>query len=402
MLPYLGIMFFLICVILYPLIKGYSKFSKQEKQKIEYFLVGVFIFYLGNIIFNITLPIIFNVVHLYWIGDYSTIFLLSFTAYAIVRHELFEIKIVLTSFLVGLIAVLLTVDLLIFTPYLYLQIFKGLALMIFLFFGRLLIKSVLREIKRREQLEQLTSQLEKANIELKKLDKTKTEFISIASHQLRTPLTAIKGYVSLVLEEHYGKLPKKLKEKLNNVYLSNERLIKLVNNLLTISRIEMGRLTIEKAPCQIEDLIQSCVEEMRVVAREKGLKLFFIKSKIHLPKIKIDSSKIRQVILNLIDNAIKYTKQGKIEIKIKEIKIFKISKIQISIKDTGEGLTREEQKTIFDSFTRGKTSATFFVEGAGLGLHVAKKYVELHKGKIWAQSSGKNKGSTFYIELPIN
>ncbi|MDI6591992.1 MAG: HAMP domain-containing sensor histidine kinase, partial [Patescibacteria group bacterium] len=143
--------------------------------------------------------------------------------------------------------------------------------------------------------------------------------------------------------------------------------------------------------------IDSCYQEMEIEAKKKNLKLIWQRPSVLLPKINIDKSKIHQVILNLIDNAIKYTQKGEIEIKAQKTN----SKIQISVRDTGEGLTKEEKKRIFEGFTRGTAGFTHWIEGAGLGLYISKKYVELHQGKIWAESKGKNKGSIFYIELPI-
>lgn len=257
-------------------------------------------------------------------------------------------------------------------------------------FGTLLVRSVIQEVKIREQLK-------RAYGELKRIDRAKSEFISMASHQLRTPLTSIKGYLSMLLEEDYGKMGERQKQVLNNVFRSNERLIKIVNDLLNISRIELGKMEIQKEKTQITELIQSCFQEMRPKAEEKKLELIFEKPKTPLPKLNVDKLKIRQVVLNLIDNAIHYTKKGKIKIEAEK----KDSKIQIAVKDTGEGLTKEEQKEIFSSFARGTAGINLFIEGSGLGLFVAEKYINLHKGRIWAESPGKGKGSTFYIELPI-
>ena len=248
-----------------------------------------------------------------------------------------------------------------------------------------------------EKIGEQTKELREAYEKLKKIDEAKSEFISMASHQLRTPLTAIKGYISMLLEGDYGRLEKKQKKTLDNVFQSNKRLIKIVDELLNISRIELGKIELNKSETQIEDLIKSCYEELRMEADKKKLKLIFKKPKAPLPKIKIDTLKIRQVILNLIDNAIRYTSQGKIEINFKK----KQNSIIISFKDTGEGLNKKEQKEIFEGFIRGSAGRTFFIEGTGLGLYVAKKYVALHQGKIWAGSKGKGKGSTFYVELPI-
>ena len=247
------------------------------------------------------------------------------------------------------------------------------------------------------QVEQRTEELQKANEELKVLDEAKSEFISMASHQLRTPLSAIKGYISMLIEGSYGEISEKAKEKLKNVFQSNERLIKIVNDMLNISKIGMGKMELERTPVQLEDLIQSCYEEMKIGAEKKNLKFILKKPKTPLSKIEIDSLKMRQVFLNLIDNAIKYTQKGKIEIEIEKID----SRISVSIRDTGEGLSLKEQKDVFEGFTRGSAGIAYFTEGAGLGLYVAKKFLELQEGKIRAESEGKGKGSTFYVELPL-
>lgn len=260
-------------------------------------------------------------------------------------------------------------------------------------------KEALEELneKLEEQVEQRTKELRKAYDELKVLSKAKSEFISMASHQLRTPLTSIKGYVSMLLDGDYGELGKDKKQALSNVFQSSERLIKLVGELLDISKIELGKIELNKNKTQIELLIRSCCEELNQQAKEKKLALVFQEPKTFLPKVKIDELKIRQVILNIIDNAIRYTKQGKIEVGIEQKK----DSILIAIKDTGDGLTEKETGQIFEGFIRGSAGADFFADGAGLGLYVSKKYIDIHNGKIWVVSPGKGKGATFFVELPI-
>jgi len=248
-----------------------------------------------------------------------------------------------------------------------------------------------------ERVREQTRELREAYEELKTLDKAKTEFISMASHQLRTPLTSIKGYLSMLLEGDYGKLNPRIITALENVSHSSDRLIRLVNDLLNISRIELGKMEVIKKPVQIEKLVKSCYQEMLSEARKKKLEFICHQPKVPLPRLKIDELKIRQVFLNLIDNAIRYTRKGRIEINLKK----KTKAVLFSIKDTGEGLSRKEKKRIFDGFTRGTAGMVLFTEGVGLGLHVAKKYLDLHQGKIWAESPGKGKGSIFYVELPI-
>jgi signal transduction histidine kinase len=365
--------------------KAIKKTIGVANLQIKYVLIGTLIGFIGGStsylpVYGIPIP------------PYGTgllIVSIIFITLAILRYHLFEIRVILTEILVGVMGVILLV-----LPFLMgsaqMKILTSGIFLFFLIFGYLLIRATHQEIRRREEIERLYE-------ELKVLDKAKSEFISMASHQLRTPLSAIKGYISMLIEGSYGEISEKAKEKLKNVFQSNERLINIVNNLLNISKIELGKMEVEKEPVQIEDLIQSCSEELKIEAEKKGLKLYFQKSKKALPKISIDSLKMRQVILNLIDNAIRYTQSGEIEIKAEK----KNSKILISVRDTGEGLTKEEKKRIFEGFTRGAAGFIYWIEGAGLGLYVAKKYVELHQGKIWAESKGKGQGSTFYVELPL-
>lgn len=390
MLPFLAIISFFIFATLYPLFKQYLRALIEERRKIEYFLVGIFIFYLANFIFNIMFPLAFGIIRFYWLGDYSTILLLGFTSYAIVVRELFGVRVILTQILVGATALLLLWQAIISIPNWLEFAWKTSLFALFLVFGYFLIQSVIREIQRRAELQKLYQEVER-------LSQAKSEFISIASHQLRTPLTAIKGYLSMILEGVYGKLAEKAKKPMENVYLSNERLIKLVNDLLSVSRIEAGRLELEFEKISIEGVVTEVIEELKIKAQKKNLDLKLEKLTLPLAKILIDRDKIRQVILNVIDNAIRYTQKGGVTVKIQDLK----SKIQIAVSDTGEGMTKEELAKIFETFSRGTAGTQLFTEGAGLGLYIAKKFVELHQGKIWAESRGKDKGSTFFIELPM-
>ncbi len=391
MIPFLGIIFLFMCAPLYLLFKEYVKSSPKAKTKIEYLLVGIFIFYLANIIFNITFPIILDIAHLYWIGDYSAIVLVGFIAYAIIKQELFGIKVILTTVLVGSIGVLLLLDALVFTEKLSFQLIKGGTLIVFLFFGYLLIRSILREIYYREELR-------KAYKKLKKLDQAKSRFLSMASHQLRAPLTVIKGYISMILEGVYGEIDETVKEKLKRTYQSNERLTKLVSDLLNVSRIEAGKIEMKFEKVNLESLISVLIKELSIQAKKKGLFLKFEKPKKELPEILLDKEKITQAVLNIIDNAIKYTEKGGVTVKIKKLNH---KKVQIIISDTGMGMTKEDISSLFEIFTRGTVKASSAAEGIGLGLYIAKRFIEMQKGKIWAESKGKGKGSVFYIELPI-
>ncbi len=248
-----------------------------------------------------------------------------------------------------------------------------------------------------EQVKERTNELTSANSRLRELDAAKSEFISIASHQLRTPLTAAKGYLSLAIEGTYGKLSEKVRKPIAKVYESNERLIRLVNDLLSLSRIESGKMKLEPVDTNIEGMIASIVDELKVKATQKNLELIFQEPKPALPILRVDSEKVRNAVLNIIDNSIRYTNIGSITVRTAQFE----NAIRITITDTGEGMTEEELGSLFKSFSRGEAGEKLSTEGAGLGLYIAKQFVQMHKGKIWATSEGKGKGSTFFIELPI-
>ncbi|MFC1700606.1 ATP-binding protein [Patescibacteria group bacterium] len=252
-------------------------------------------------------------------------------------------------------------------------------------------------IKLQNEVDCQTKDLRKANEKLKQLDKAKSLFISLASHQLRTPLTAIKGYVSMLLERTWGELNKKQESKLKNVFISNERLINLVEELLNISRIESGRLEFNYKKISLEEITKEIVQDFIDIAKDKNLYLKFEKSNNELPLVKADPLKIRQVIQNLIDNALYYTEKGGITVGVAKSG----EKITISVKDTGIGIAKEEENILFEKFSRGINATKMFTEGTGLGLYFCKKLIRAHKGDIWAESEGKNKGSAFFVSLPV-
>lgn len=252
-------------------------------------------------------------------------------------------------------------------------------------------------LKLKKEVDIATKDLKSANLKLTKLDQAKSEFISIASHQLRTPLTVIKGYVSMILENNFGELDLAKRESLEKVYESNERLIQLVENLLNISRIESGRLQFSYEIMDIQKIVDSVMEELTGYAVKKGLKLIYKKPEKPLPLVNIDEEKMRQVIMNLIDNSIKYTKKGTVTVTLKVNK----NNIDFCVSDTGMGIRPEDLPNLFKKFSRGTGTSVVHTEGTGLGLYVADQMIKFHKGKVWAESEGQDKGAKFCFLLPI-
>lgn len=231
---------------------------------------------------------------------------------------------------------------------------------------------------------------------LKEVDKMKDEFISIASHELRTPITTLKGYLSMALEGDYGELNEVGKKGFKIMEASVNRLGSLVEDLLNVSRIEQNRLLVKRAPIELPALLDSIVAEFELRVKEKGL---VMKPNIprDLPKVFADEDKLRQVLVNLVGNSVKYTKEGEIELIAKKEDDRLLT---ITIKDTGIGMSGEEREKLFDKFYRVQTDETRGIVGTGLGLWITKQLVELMGGKIYVDSI-KHVGSQFYFTLPI-
>jgi signal transduction histidine kinase len=400
--PLFFIIGFFLAWALVNLIKKYFILSGIYKLQLKYLFIGIFLTFIIGFTSNAILATL-DIYYYVWIGPAVTVIFVTFATYSIIKHHLLNIRVIATELLVTIVGIILLIQTLT-TQTLGLRVFSFGLLAAFAVMGYLLIRYTYLEIKRREEMEALSEKLKIANVkldgayqELEILNKAKSEFISIASHQLRTPLTAIKGYISMILEEAYGKLPEKSRRPMENVYNSAERLIKLINDILNVTKIETGRMEMSVERASPEDIILSVLEELKIKAKEKNLYLNFEEPAEPFPKLLIDRDKIRQVVLNIIDNAIRYTQKGGVTIKLKT----ENEKLKIIVSDTGEGMTKDDLAKLFESFSRATAGSRFYSEGAGLGLYIARRFVEMHKGRIWATSEGKDKGSTFYIELPI-
>ncbi len=232
---------------------------------------------------------------------------------------------------------------------------------------------------------------------IKEVDQMKDEFISIASHELRTPLTAIKGYLSLIIEGTYGKIAnEEMKKGLNKTVVSVKRLEVLVEDLLNVSRLEQKRLEVKNEAVEIKPIIEEVVDQLKVSADEKNLLLEYAKPKEKLPLVSADSERLKQALINLIGNSIKYTEKGSIKITTKATD----DKLEIKIADTGIGMSAEEQKHLFEKFHRVQNEKTDKITGTGLGLWITKQIVELMGGKIYLESM-KGVGTQVTIELRI-
>ena len=239
----------------------------------------------------------------------------------------------------------------------------------------------------------------KAKEDLENLDKTKNEFMLVTQHHLRTPLTSMMGYMDLIESGAYGKLPKKIEPIIHKFGASSQDLIKIVNEFLDASQFQLGKKVIVcQSNINIELILRNIVMELAIQSKEKGLYLDFEKPSTTIPLIEADPSKLQVALTNIIDNAIKYTKEGGIDVKIE----VRDGNVQIMIKDTGIGMEKGDLDSIFNTlFSRSQEAKKANATGSGIGLYLSAKIIQAHNGKIWVESEGIGKGSAFYINLPI-
>ncbi|MBI3115476.1 MAG: GAF domain-containing sensor histidine kinase, partial [Candidatus Kerfeldbacteria bacterium] len=256
---------------------------------------------------------------------------------------------------------------------------------------------VSRNLQLFEQVKHANLELEDANRHLQLLDQAKSEFVSIASHQLRTPMTGIMGYLSMLTAGDFGAMKIEHSRILRNLLFESQRMIRLINLFLNVSKIEAGKFDISPQPIDLLPLIEKQMHEVEKLAADKHLTLTFERPRKPSPKVMADQDKIQDVILNLLDNAIKYTNEGGVTVHTE----VGPGELVVSIKDTGVGIPKDQAPELFNKFVRGSGIARIYPDGSGLGLFIAKRIMEGHRGRIWVESEGQGKGSTFSFALPL-
>jgi len=391
---YISIYFLIGIIVLF--LKLRERTKHQERILIFYFLIGTALSSAFGMVTNLILPW-FGYFSLFWIGPVQTILLAGLITYLVAKHDLFNIKVIATELLTFLVWIVILIE--VFLADTWTERFIEIGLLIFVvLFGVLIIKNVLHEVHIREKIENLAKKLEYANKKLKDIDDQKTEFMSLASHQLRTPLTSIKGYSSMIKSGDFGKISSEQKEPLDIIYSSTENMNNLIDDFLNASRIERKKgFDYNFVVDNPINLIKGIIDNISIQAKEKGIK-FVYENKINKEvKIKFDNRTLLQAISNLIQNAIKYTNNGSITVKISRTN----NHLEFSVKDSGIGMTSNDLKMLFKRFFRSESVKIDHPEGTGLGLYLAERIILDHGGKIWAKSKGIGKGSSFFITLPV-
>lgn len=332
------------------------------------------------------------------VGPLGMLAFIGTLSFLIVKFKAFNIKLIATQALVVTLWILVA-SLLLVVSALTSQVAVLATLLVTTIAGGELIHSVKKEVRQREEIENLAHSLALANERLKELDKLKSEFVSIASHQLRAPLTAIRGYASMLLDGSYGDLSSQSTEPLERISESAKNMAYSVEDYLNVSRIESGNMKYNYADFNLRDETENVCDDLRPQALRKGLVLLFRTDLKSQGVINADVGKTIQIVQNLINNSIKYTEKGSIRVLVRDDVVRK--KIYIDIEDTGIGMNEDTRTKLFGKFERAKNANAVNTSGTGLGLYVAYQMAKGMKGDITAYSEGDGKGSRFTIEFPL-
>jgi signal transduction histidine kinase len=250
-----------------------------------------------------------------------------------------------------------------------------------------------------------------AKIDSENANRAKSDFLANMSHELRTPLNHIIGFTELLLDKHFGNLNETQEEYLTDVHHSSNHLLALINDILDLSKVEAGKLTLDLSTVNFKALVKNSLTIIKEKANKNGITLSCNVDDVP-DTINADERKLKQIIYNLLSNAIKFTPdQGRVEIKARKCRIgvhdaFGAENgdrgIHISVLDTGIGLNARDIERVFNPFEQVEATKSKNYQGTGLGLSLTKNLVELHGGKVWVESDGENKGSNFSFIIPVD
>jgi len=399
--PFLVYFLLTVCYGWYLLLVAVRKEKDRiAKQQIKYFLLGTGIGFSGGLT---NYPLWYNVPILPY-GNILVSIGMIFVALALFKYRLFQIRVILIEFLVGIMGIVLFV-LPFLMPTTGLKVLTSLVFVLFCFFGYYLIKITHRESRRREDAEAIASreralrrEAEILAADLKRLDTAKTQFLLSTQHHLRGPLSVIQGYLSMIGEGSYGKIPKKAKEKIDASLEADRKLIHLVDELLDVAHFQMNKGVAAKEPVNVVDLIAGVIDDFKTAAAAKELYLNFKKPSVPIPLVSLNARGIREAIYNIVDNAIKYTQTGGVTVSMSVVD----DQLRISVKDTGIGIDEKDLQGLFGRvFERGEKAKSVNIDGKGIGLYLSAQIIANNGGNIRVESKGLGEGSEFIIDLPM-
>jgi signal transduction histidine kinase len=366
-------------MVLYLVFGSFYNFIKKtlvakpaEKAKYRLILVGTVVTFSLIIVFNFIYPAVFLEVDYIPLGGLFILPFIGFTGYAIFKHRLFNVKNIVAALFTFFLCFVTLVEI-VFAPDMTQMLLRIAVFLVALMTSIMLVRN--------------TFELEAAN-------EKKSEFMSFASHELRSPITAVKSYATLLLEGGMGKINPDVKDGVQKILVSTNSVIALIAQYLNKAKMELGQFTYFVMPFDIAKTVRAAVDNVQVNAEQKGI---FVTAKLkedEVHNVKADESKVREALGNIIDNAIKFTKLGGVLVTVTEDKEF----VLVKVADTGSGITPDMMPMLFKKFS--KADAQKNIMGSGLGLYLSRTFIDAMKGRIWAESEGEGRGSQFYIELP--
>lgn len=379
------------------LFRTFRKSLGRFRAQIGAGIVGVFIATIGMFITNVLAPWFgfSQLSNFYWLGPLFVVIGVSSMAYMIFEGRKIHIRL-LPIIIMALALIVALVGQMVIAPTPSSSVFSGIVLAGTLLLVVFLIRDVLVEETDRKRLELLLTQINKANQALRIADETKTEFLSIASHHLRTPLTLIKWTLTEFLEGNYGPLTDEQKKLFHDLVQRNEQLVRFVHSLLDVTRIEAGRVELHLDRVYMSAFLEETILKLQPLAKDYGITLSSAIEK-DLPGLVIDPEALSRVFENVVENAVIYNKHGG-SVYIEAHRTGK--EIVISVKDTGIGISRDELSRIGEKFYRSNGAKKQIAEGTGLGVFTAREILKMHKGSIIYESED-GKGTTVTIRLPL-
>jgi len=374
-----------------------QRYKELDRNQIYFLIVEFLIAGSFGIILNLVLPLYGNFSLFYVNPIFVTVTLIGIGLYTLNHFHIFNAKVILAEFFAGGM-VIMSIARLAISKSTGELVTNGFLLLGTVVFSVFLIQSVMREVAQREQIQKLAEGLKQANERLKELDKMKSQFLSIASHDLRAPLTVVRNFLSLLMDGTYGKLPAAAEEGMRQVFDRATDMAKSIDAYLNVSRIEQGRMKYDFIDIEFAPLVENAVKGFLPDAEKKGLTVSLtVDPMLKGRKAKVDVAKMNEVLNNLLDNSIKYTPKGSIAVHLE----LAGSAARFTLTDTGVGMSQETIQKLFKLFSTGAESLKVNTSSTGVGLYITKAHVEAHKGRIWAESDGEGRGSRFIFELPL-
>lgn len=367
--------------------KIFSKIENNERSNYVIVFIGLFLMFLSIIIFNFIFPAVFNNSYYLQFGELFTFPFILLTSYSIYRYKLFNTKLAY----IGFISFILTMFS--FFNIIYAQsagqIILNLTFFTFILAGSIiLIKTILREVEQKEKLQQL-------NDDLKELVVQRENLVHLISHKVKGSFTHSKYIFSEILEGTFGSFSEKIGEIVKKGLDSDKEGIKTIDMVLNSFNLQQGKIKFDFQALDLAKITQEVIDSKNLSAQSKNISLVFEKEEGDF-YVMGDAIWLKEVIGNLISNAIIYTQEGEVYVFLKRVS----RKIILSVKDSGIGISKEDRSRLFTEGGRGKDSIKYNTDSTGYGLYTVKLVITAHKGFVWAESAGEGQGSKFYIELP--